>query len=1205
MIDIKTQQHHSELEDSGLKIRSQQRPCSLNVSEDSGIGSYIFASSSRDEFLSEVQNLEQIATISSADNQSILSEGDSEDEMSDSENRLWGAFNKTESSNTCRRSEEELDEYLVRHGIKLNESFLSQLRSKSSKHSAFHQELRNPEELKRLMASDPKRYVPCIIHVEGSHEAYCNPTTKDAGDHLSRIEISGRSKIGQVYNEDEVVVELLDRKQKCERRFGQVLGVLNRHRCKKENIKHPVFLCTPDDSDSHIVRPMCKTVPKIHVMHDTIQQSYKTKKSSRYKVEIYEYDENAEILCNPRIEKLSQAELQSCVFLVAIISWELNQIYPRGAIIKRFPCGKTLKSGLNILNLRYEVAKMFSHETMGELEMLRENSGDRDCSASVDLDLIQDKSDLRCFTIDQREAHDLNFAISLEELTDCYKVGVHIIDVSAYIKKGSPLDKDANRRALTIRSKIDAPRYMLPEDIAVKLCSLHQNEKRLVISIYLFLQSNGKYMQSTNRNYHIERSFIKCCRNFSYEEAEEVAQGRVLDEVTQDMQCLFRLMGSARRLRLGRSKNISSKNEIQQDDNVERFSEAHCVAEELILMVNRKVADLMFRNNIPIPFFTQKPPSSKDLESFCNRYGHFLNILVHFQNRKITPSLTVMVENVLNLDLNQNVMLTDSVWRNIKDLSPTVADSILDDSLHPIQFAIYTHWLSIQKHPEYICSSLESADKEHFGLGFERYTHCTFPTRRYSDLVVQRMLHHYLMKQELPYDSREIEEICEHINDISVKTCQFQRDCASLQKGLALTTQEKMQKCFVTEVSEQSLTVRDKPESPSDCQDFELLCNILDMGYKPEILQDTTTNWKKLNGKWRKRLYDLRHKKPEVSLMNTENDNQQEGSEKGGNNYFQSLHPYVDVTFIKLQQWARLVKNAADNHPDDLKRNIKRAVASKSRTGVKEISTECTDISNIDANTKFSLMFSFGQPLNIQMHAKPSKGLISPQPMLFEMTENIKLCLQHMDDPILHLCKYSTRPSLDQYRSCEEYTSIWLPIVLMEAALGAICNEEGCTINNVEVKVLNEREGTLMLPEDFCEERYIDFSGSRTRRIEEGDPGRTFDWLCIKSKIPSCHNRTKENKTNPLQNVWVGHAQVSEVKLENKEINGKTQEVYMISFILRENSRIFRSHESKSNDINCSIEILRKTDVDRYKLSYKLFFTYLRKIMLFVLDHIS
>ncbi|XP_053395656.1 helicase with zinc finger domain 2-like [Mercenaria mercenaria] len=1131
---------------------------SFSHADDSGFGTDMKASSSifDSHTISEMFTSDEVQSICSysSDEEADIEKYVPAELEATAENSKVEILETVEKKLDIANSE-VCDEVLIQHGIKLNESFMMQFRSKTSKYPAFYQKFKDPEELKQLTVLNPNLYIPCIIHLEGSHEAYCTPTCKMSGEYLGRIEISGRTKIGQAYNEDEVVVELLDDKNKKEKRYGKVLGVIRRHRCQNKAIKHPVFLCTPDDAESHILRPMCKTVPKIHVIHDLIKQRYKTQKAMRFKVEIYEYDERAEILSNPRIETLSHAEIHSCVFLVAIISWELNQIYPRGAIIKRFPCGDTISSGLAILDLRYEVTKLFSKETVEEMVAITESNRERDI-IDMDEEYMQDKTNLRTFTIDRHDVKDLNYAFSLEKVDNGCKVGVHISDVSMYIKKDSPIDKDAYKRGLTVHSGIGSSRYMLPEQITFETCSLLKNKKRPVISIYLFLNNDGRQLQTTKHNYLIELSFIRCCENLSYEEAQHIINkgddDDSNDELKNDLKYLFRLMYSARKLRLGRSMCILSESEIETEECRKETIETQCCVEELVIIVNKKVAEVMSRHNISIPVYTQQAPSTKDLETFCQKYGSYLDVLVHFQNRQISPFKKPMFEDALQSDVPQKVMVTNAVWETIKALSGR--ETILDDNLHPVQSVIYAQWLSIQNTSNYRCSSAGGEEIKNFSHGFDVYTHCTSPTRRYTDIIVQRMLHFYLKRHEIQqiHTASEVEEICLHVNSVG---------------GNAIHKNYKR-----------------NPRISKNMR-YRGIFTLLDMGFKPVLTEDRVTKLECVNCKWRKRLFDIR-KQPTV-ISDRANGKQNKCCESADepNVTLQSLNPYREVKFIKLQQWARLVKNAADNYQKDLKRNIRQVTAQTENSGLDDVSTECTESSKMQANTIFSHLFHIGQPMNVQTFAKPRHGIIVPQPMLMEMTDSVKLCLQHTDDPVLHLAKYSTEPTLDQYESKKKYASKWLPIVLMESAVNAVSNEEGCIINNVLVKVENETKGSLMLPVNFCEERNIELSGSPDRIFGEEDESRVFDWLCIKCKGSKFQSQADKRL---IPEVWVGHAEVTDISLKNEDTYGKAEAVFVISFTLHEKTERFRKEAigRKEYDNVCSIEILKKSEVDRRIESY-------------------
>jgi hypothetical protein len=230
------------------------------------------------------------------------------------------------------------------------------------------------------------------------------------------------------------------------------------------------------------------------------------------------------------------------------------------------------------------------------------------------------------------------------------------------------------------------------------------------------------------------------------------------------------------------------------------------------------------------------------------------------------------------------------------------------------------------------------------------------------------------------------------------------------------------------------------------------------------------------------------------------------------------------------------------------------------------------------------MTFSRGQQLKIQMSGSPLKGMIAPKPMLYDMTNNVKLCLQHTEDPVLHLYRYATRGTCDQYKSVKVYLERWLPLMLMESATGVVKNEESCNINNVQIKFSGDRKGKFALGLAECEVRNIELSGTVSDDDDdeeiENNGAKSYDWLCLKTTLPARNTVFSKNSHDfkPLESVWVGHAEVTRVRRKTEKRNtGKIT----VSFTLHERAPELPPDLPVDHQ-RFSVEILRKSEVDRF-----------------------
>ena len=1071
------------------------------------------------------------------------------------------------------------DEKLLKYGIKLNMSYLHQFEDKHPsilKRDQFYSDFLNENELKQKLIQNPKKYKRCVIQIEGSHEAYCTPI--DTNDSIHTIEISGRSKIGQVFNEDEVVVEILDEgvRDKKDTRFGKVLGILNRQRHK--DTKHPVFICTLDDMESHLVRPMCKTIPKIHIIDREIAQKYTSPISKRYRIKTYDYDGEAEVLCNPKIINLNPAEQRSYIFLVAFISWSPRHIYPRGAIIKMLQTGLSETTGLMILNLQHEVPTLYRKSTVEQIASISKRLGDEPSG-----DLLKNRKDctnLNTFTIDPEGSKDLDDALSVQRIDGGYKVGVHIADVATYVPMNSPLDEESRQRATTFYPGIRRPRNMLPEPFSTKVCSLLEDKVRLTISLFFFLTSKGRPMQMEGSNFEIALSYIRSQKQFTYQEVQEIIETQSSNnntDITKDIKTLFKLAKEVRQRRLGNAMFAMDLDweEGDQEESEGQTVEAHYLVEEFMVMSNRKVAEWLIRHKYDgykqcVPLRCQPPPSKEDMEHFLQKNDCYIDILLRLQDKQIGPKKPNFRE-CFNEQKGKTVMIGKDVWAAMRDSPKSASQYIRKDDLHPLQLTIYQRWLAIQERAGYRCSgSIKGKeDGNHFSLDMFPYTHFTSPIRRYNDLIVHRLIHAALRNQHCPYEKRDIESICVHINSVTKRSKEYQKGCKALQAALQFKTSPRMLNCCVDDVSDRGVTLCSPLLKYVPKPYRELTFSLLDMGHKPVPIEDADTKWIKMKAVWRKRLYNL-----SVKSINE--------PEKKGREH--ELNPHSGIIFLSIHDWAKMLRATTDEHEDDLRRAIHNAKPMRPLKQIcEDVTTECVNQMKIQPNTKFSMIFSRGQQLKIQMSAAPNKGILTPKPVLYSMTNNVKFCLQHTENPVLHLFRYVTRATCDKYPNVRSYLERWLPIILMEAATGVTRNEESCCINDVSIKFLEDRKGKFSLDISKCEVRNIELSGvvsEDTNDISTSEAGGSYDWLCLRATVPNPKKPLCNSKTVELNNydaLWIGHAEVIKaVKRKDQQTNdGKIN----VTFQLHEKSEV--PPPNLPANANFCVEILKKSEVDR------------------------
>lgn len=344
----------------------------------------------------------------------------------------------------------------------------------------------------------------------------------------------------------------------------------------------------------------------------------------------------------------------------------------------------------------------------------------------------EDCRDVTTFTIDPKDAKDFDDALSIRQLKPgLWEVGVHIADVSHYVKEGSVIDKEAVKRATSVYL-VDRTIPMLPERLCNFICSLRPDEEKLAYSVIFTMNEKAEV-----KDYRIRHTVIKSNRRFTYEEAQDIIEtgkGEYKDEILE----LNKLAQILREKRMANGSINFDRCEVkfEIDENGKPLSvyfkeskEANKLIEEFMLLANRTVAEHIGKvpkNKKPkvFPYRIHDLPDPDKLENlsqFIARFGY--KIRTGGTKTEVSKSI--------------NRLLNDIEGKKEQNLIETV-------SLRAMQKARY---------------SIHNIG--HYGLAFDYYTHFTSPIRRYPDLMVHRLLTRYLAGGRTA-QADKYEELCEH-----------------------------------------------------------------------------------------------------------------------------------------------------------------------------------------------------------------------------------------------------------------------------------------------------------------------------------------------------------------------------------------------------------------------------------------------------------
>lgn len=422
--------------------------------------------------------------------------------------------------------------------------------------------------------------------------------------------------------------------------------------------------------------------------------------------------------------------------IVKLTEWKEGDKSPTGKIIRVL--GEAGDHEVEIHSIMAEFGLPFEYpeDAMAEADTIPETI------PSEELKKRRDFRSIDTFTIDPADAKDFDDAISFRYLENGnMEIGVHIADVSHYVTPRSIMEKEAYDRATSVYL-VDRTIPMLPERLSNGLCSLRPNEDKLTFSCVFEMDEEAQV-----RDFWIGRTVIHSNRRFSYEEAQEnmdQAAGAYAKE-------LLTINGLAKKLRRARFKKgainfetVEVKFKLDEKGTpvgllIKERKDVHKLIEEFMLLANKTVAQYIYDKNKGKSTFVYRIHDYPDLEklstfaNFARKFGHDLQIS---DEKKVANSLNKLMDEIVGKP-EQNVLEQLAIRSMAK--------------------AKYT-----------------TEPKLHFGLAFAHYTHFTSPIRRYPDLMVHRLLQHYLDGGKPP-ENQAWEEKCVHSSEREKRAADAER----------------------------------------------------------------------------------------------------------------------------------------------------------------------------------------------------------------------------------------------------------------------------------------------------------------------------------------------------------------------------------------------------------------------------------------------
>lgn len=413
--------------------------------------------------------------------------------------------------------------------------------------------------------------------------------------------------------------------------------------------------------------------------------------------------------------------------IVRLLKWDKDDRKPQGEVITVIDASNASDLAMKEILVGGKFPLVFEEAVMREAESLSP------VITREELSRRKDCRDILTFTIDPVDAKDFDDAISIRNLDNgCYEIGVHIADVSHFVKAGGILDKAAYERATSVYLP-DRVNPMLPEKISNELCSLRPNEDKYTFSVIFQITNRGEI-----KHKWIGRTVIHSNHRFTYEEVQQIIESR--DGLHH--KALLLLNELARHFRKERFKhgaiNFSSQEvRFKLDENgkpigimIKESKDAHKLVEEFMLLANRAVAEYVSKikinkEPIPFPYRIHDNPDEEKLKpfaAFARKFGY-------------------------SFDIHNERQVAESFNKLLTDVQGKPEQHVLEQlGIRTMAKALYT---------------IENIG--HYGLGFEHYCHFTSPIRRYPDVLVHRILQECIDKN-IKVD-KKLEEKCTHCSE--------------------------------------------------------------------------------------------------------------------------------------------------------------------------------------------------------------------------------------------------------------------------------------------------------------------------------------------------------------------------------------------------------------------------------------------------------
>ena len=444
--------------------------------------------------------------------------------------------------------------------------------------------------------------------------------------------------------------------------------------------------------------------------------------------------------------------------VVHLVDWPENSGNPFGEIIRVLGNPGENNVEMESILLAHDYPLEFSQEVEKEAAEIPNR---------IQKSEIRNRKDFRevfTITIDPADAKDYDDAISLQKLPNGHwEVGVHIADVSYYVKPGSVIDEEAYNRGTSVYL-VDRTIPMLPEKLCNNVCSLRPNEDKLTFSVVFEMDDEARVL-----DHWIGRTIIRSCRRYAYEEVQAIIEGGEGDYKEQ-LLTFHHLATKLREKRMAQGSLNFHSEEVKFildekgkpiDTYIRIQNESHELIEDFMLLANRTVAETFGKpeskwHNHTFVYRVHDEPNPEKL-------NNFLRLIARL-------GYTMDISSRIKLVKSYNKLFEDVEGKGEKNLVETVA-------IRTMAKAVYS-----------------TENIGHYGLSFDYYTHFTSPIRRYPDLMVHRLIERYLFENQGSVNKKDFDEYCKHTSEMEKQAEEMERQSVKYKQAEYL--QDKIGQVF-------------------------------------------------------------------------------------------------------------------------------------------------------------------------------------------------------------------------------------------------------------------------------------------------------------------------------------------------------------------------------------------------------------------------